>query len=78
MVAWGIVPRGLAVLPPVSLSIKSFGIAPLHEDGEMGTPSDNSEEEGSTSMRDEGNKGVDRDWRTSRAFKRGLIYSAFN
>nr|XP_047911323.1 zinc finger protein RFP-like [Anser cygnoides] len=28
----------------------SFGMAPLHEDGEMGTPSDNSEEEGSTTQ----------------------------
>lgn len=47
------------LLPPVSLSIRSFGIEPLCKDGKMGTPSDSSEEEGSTIMRDEGNKGVD-------------------
>ena len=74
MVAWGIVPRGLAALSPVSLSIKSFGMAPLDEGGEMGTPLDSSEEEGSTSVRDEGNKGVDRDWRTPRAFKRVVLF----
>lgn len=66
------------LLPPMSLSIRSFGIEPLREDGKMGTPSDSSEEEGSTIMRDERNKGVDRERRTPRAFKHGLIYSAFN
>lgn len=62
------------LLPPVSLSIRSFGIEPLRKDGEMGTPSDSSEEEGPTIMRDEGNKGVDRERRTPRAFKHVILF----